>query len=86
MLRLCVAFGLALGSLAPSAAFAADRVEDVVASMPENIRAEARWSRAERDKTNALWARDFIRAAGAQGDASGDAGHPSRSHQAESPR
>jgi hypothetical protein len=36
-----------------------DEPSDVIAELPESIKAEMRWVRAERDKANAFLARDF---------------------------
>ena len=63
MLKHCVAGVFVLSVITCSAAFAGpDRVKTVVAPLPETIKAEARWSRAERDRTNEILARDFIAA------------------------
>ena len=44
-----------------NSAFALDAMGDVVAETPDDIKAEARWSRFERDRANAILARDFPR-------------------------
>jgi hypothetical protein len=60
MLRATIAI-LALNALLASASFAQDaETSDAIAELPESIKAEMRWIRAERDRANAALARDFI--------------------------
>ncbi len=50
---------LVLSSTVAGVSFAADRGGDVIADRPESAKAEAGWVRAERDRANAVLAKDF---------------------------
>jgi hypothetical protein len=63
MSKHCTAGIFVLSLIIPGAAFAGpDHVKTAIAPVPENIRAEARWNRAERDRTNEILARALIAA------------------------
>jgi hypothetical protein len=63
MSKHCIAGIFVLSVTIPGAAFAGpDRVKTAIAPAPDNIKAEARWSRAERDRTNEVLARDLLAA------------------------
>jgi hypothetical protein len=56
---------LVLSSMVAGASFAADHRGDIVADLPESAKAEAGWVRAERDRANAVLAKDFAGGEGA---------------------
>ena len=58
MLRM-LAFVALAGAAISVFADASKGADDIVAATPEAIQTEARWSRFERDRTNALLAHDF---------------------------
>jgi hypothetical protein len=67
---------LVLSSMLAGVSFAAEHGGgDVIADLPENAKAEAGWVRAERDRANAVLAKDFaagknaIKAIGGDADA-----------------
>jgi hypothetical protein len=63
MSKHCIAGIFVLSVTIPGAAFAGpDHVNTAIAPVPDNIQAEARWSRAERDRANEILARDLIAA------------------------
>lgn len=60
MLKASIA-AIALSSALANISFAdPNHSTDGIAELPENIKGELRWIRAERDRANALLARDFV--------------------------
>ena len=60
MLRVSIAVISLHAALANLCYAAPDKPSDVIAELPENIKGQLRWIRAERDRANAVLARDFI--------------------------
>ena len=60
------------------------RAEDEIAAVPDAVLAQARWAKAERDKSNALLAKDFLRSDSSQGVSGDTDGLPSATTEAPS--
>ena len=77
MLKIYAVTVLALASAITGSAFAGSySSEDAVSATPQTILAEARWSRAERDKTNAALAQEILAGKRAVGRSNTNEAHP----------
>jgi hypothetical protein len=83
MIKARIAATILVSAFTCAPCLAADQAEDAAEAAQARIKAEARWVRAERDRANAILARDFVR--GSDGLQNADTTAATEDHSAAAP-